>query len=94
MCLSCVQSGHATGIMCAYNAVNGTPSCSSDALMNGLLRSNMSFDGYVVSDCNAISGLVWGHRAYPTLTQAAAAAVKAGVDMFCENSKEVGGRTL
>jgi beta-glucosidase len=45
-----LQSAGALGIMCAYNAVNGTASCASAPLLKKLLRNNMGFDGYVVSD--------------------------------------------
>jgi hypothetical protein len=45
-----MQSAGALGIMCAYNAVNGTASCASAPLLKKLLRNNMGFDGYVVSD--------------------------------------------
>jgi beta-glucosidase len=45
-----LQSAGALGIMCAYNAVNGTASCASAPLLKKLLRGNMGFDGYVVSD--------------------------------------------
>lgn len=31
----------ALGTMCSYNAINGFPSCASDALLNGLLRGKL-----------------------------------------------------
>jgi hypothetical protein len=49
-----LQSAGALGIMCAYNAVNGTASCASAPLLKKLLRDNMGFDGYVVSDWCAL----------------------------------------
>ncbi|KAF6262012.1 glycoside hydrolase superfamily [Scenedesmus sp. NREL 46B-D3] len=86
---ACVQGAGALGIMCAYNAVNGTASCASAPLLKKLLRSNMGFDGYVVSDCNAVQALEWGHKAYPSMRDASAAAVKAGVDLFCDKADEL-----
>ncbi|HBL94090.1 MAG TPA: beta-glucosidase, partial [Hyphomonas sp.] len=41
-------------VMCAYNAVWGAPACGSERLMVDLLRDELKFDGYVVSDCGAI----------------------------------------
>ena len=38
------------GIMAAYNAVNGTPMSENDGLLNGVLRGEWGFDGFVVSD--------------------------------------------
>jgi beta-glucosidase-like glycosyl hydrolase len=40
--------------MCSYNAVNGMPSCGNDLFMNGVMREEWQFDGFVVSDCGAI----------------------------------------
>jgi beta-glucosidase len=39
--------------MCAYNRVNGQFACGSDALLNGLLRGEMRFGGFVTSDWGA-----------------------------------------
>lgn len=86
-----LQAAKAHGIMCSYNAVNGTPSCVNDAAMNGLLRRGLGFDGYVVSDCNAVAALTWGHRTHATLAEASAAALKAGVDIFCDKTDGVRG---
>ncbi|KAJ8462076.1 hypothetical protein ONZ45_g18063 [Pleurotus djamor] len=43
-----------TSVMCAYNRVNGTSSCSNPSLLgpNGFLREN-GFKGYVISDWGA-----------------------------------------
>lgn len=40
-------------IMCSYNKVNGTWACESDAVMNKLLKNELGFRGYVLSDWNA-----------------------------------------
>ena len=40
-------------VMCSYNKVNETWACGSDALLNELLKKELGFRGYVVSDWNA-----------------------------------------
>lgn len=45
--------------------------------------------GYVVSDCNAVAALTWGHRTASNYAEAAAASVKAGVDMLCDKPELV-----
>eukprot|EP00054_Salpingoeca_dolichothecata_P016810 m.99173 g.99173 ORF g.99173 m.99173 type:complete len:931 (+) comp22155_c0_seq2:48-2840(+) len=45
----------ASSVMCAYNGVNGVPSCSNDQFMNQVMRDRYNFDGFFVSDCGAIS---------------------------------------
>ncbi len=80
-----VREAKVAGVMGAYNAVNGVPCCASDFLLNDLLRQQWGFDGYVVSDCDAIHD-IWGrqqHRYVDTPEAAAAAAVKAGCDLCC-----------
>lgn len=70
--------------MCSYNAVNGEPACASSNLLQGMLRQDLGFDGYVVSDCNAVAALTFGHNMVGNLAEAAAASVKAGVDLLCD----------
>lgn len=40
-------------VMCAYNKVNGSWACENDKIMNGLLKQELNFQGYVMSDWNA-----------------------------------------
>jgi beta-glucosidase len=61
------------------------PDCANSFLLDDLLRKQWGFDGYVVSDCDAIHD-IWGaqqHHYVNTPEEAAAAAVKAGCDLCC-----------
>lgn len=40
-------------VMCSYNKVNETWACESDAILNELMKKELGFPGYVVSDWNA-----------------------------------------
>lgn len=40
-------------IMCSYNKVNGSWACESDRTQNQILKTELGFQGYVVSDWNA-----------------------------------------
>ena len=80
-----VREGHVAGVMSAYNAVNGVPCSASSFLLDDLLRKQWGFEGYVVSDCDAVRD-VWGarqHHYVNTAEEAAAAAVKAGCNLCC-----------
>ncbi len=80
-----VRDGHVAGVMGAYNAVDGVPCCASTLLLDDLLRKQWGFEGYVVSDCDAIHD-IWGgaqHHYVSTSEEAAAAAVKAGCNLCC-----------
>jgi len=78
-----VTEAHAQSVMCAYNAVDGTPACASPLLLRNHLRDAWKFDGYVVSDCAAVADISNGHHYTPDMAHAAAAAVKAGDDLEC-----------
>ena len=78
-----VTEAHAGSVMCAYNAVDGKPACTSDLLLKQHLRHAWRFDGYVVSDCGAIDDIFGGHRFTPDAASAAAAAVRTGTDLDC-----------
>ncbi|CAI7632852.1 unnamed protein product [Penicillium pancosmium] len=40
-------------VMCSYNKVNGTWACESDELLNELMKNELGFRGYIMSDWNA-----------------------------------------
>jgi beta-glucosidase len=80
-----VREGKVAGVMGAYNAVNGVPACASSFLLDDLLRKQWGFDGYVVSDCDAVRD-IWGqrqHKYVKTAEEAASAAIKAGCNLCC-----------
>jgi len=80
---ACIREGKAYSIMCAYNRTNEDPCCSSELLLQDILRENWGFEGYVVSDCGAIGDICRGHKTVETAAEAAALAINAGCDLFC-----------
>ncbi|ORZ01292.1 beta-glucosidase [Syncephalastrum racemosum] len=40
----------AGSVMCSYNKINGTYGCENDESLNGLLKGEMNFQGFVMSD--------------------------------------------
>ncbi|KAJ5425331.1 hypothetical protein N7465_000401 [Penicillium sp. CMV-2018d] len=40
-------------VMCSYNKLNQTWACESDALLNDLMKNELGFPGYIMSDWNA-----------------------------------------
>ncbi|MDO1529561.1 glycoside hydrolase family 3 C-terminal domain-containing protein [Fulvimonas sp. R45] len=78
-----VVDGRAGSVMCAYNALDGTPACASPLLLQDHLRHAWGFRGYVVSDCDAVADIHAFHHAAPDAATAAAMALKAGTDLDC-----------
>jgi beta-glucosidase len=78
-----VTEAHAQSVMCAYNAIDGAPACANPMLLRDHLRDAWHFDGYVVSDCAALSDISTGHHFAPDMAHAAADAIRAGADLEC-----------
>jgi beta-glucosidase len=74
-----IEAG-AGNVMTAYMDLNGIPATGSRWLFTDLLRGTLGFDGFVVSDANAVRNLLT-HGFAADLTDAGARAVNAGVDM-------------
>ncbi|KAF5849059.1 hypothetical protein GGP41_006003 [Bipolaris sorokiniana] len=61
-----IRAGSAS-VMCSYNRINGSYGCQNSKALNGLLKNELGFQGYVMSD--------WG------ATHAGIASFEAGLDM-------------
>lgn len=78
-----VREAHPYSVMCAYNRYNGEACCGSPGLLGDVLRNEWGFDGYIVSDCEAITDIYKFHKIVPTPEEAATLAVKSGTDLEC-----------
>ena len=74
-----VQAGVAS-VMSAFQDLNGEPLSGSDTYLTGLLRGELGFDGFVVSDWQSVLELVY-HRVAADGRDAARQAFNAGVDI-------------
>ena len=78
-----IVEGKAASVMCAYNAINGEPACANQYLLQDQLRGKWGFQGYVVSDCDAVRDVAANHRYRPTQAQGVAISVIRGMDNEC-----------
>ena len=76
----------AQSVMCAYNRIDGQPACASDELLKDHLRGAWGFNGYVVSDCDAVKDISDNHHYAPDAAAGVAAALRAGVDNECQTA--------
>jgi len=81
-----IQKAGPVSVMASYNEIDGVPSHASTWLLRNILRDEWGFEGFVVSDYYAIWELGYrpdthGHFVAGDKKQAAAMAVKAGVNI-------------
>ncbi|XP_046572488.1 beta-D-xylosidase 1-like isoform X1 [Haliotis rubra] len=85
---ACVKAG-TYNIMCGYNSFNGTPSCANRWLLTDVLRNELNFTGYVISDQGAIERIMTTHHYLDNGVDIAAASVNAGVNLeLAENLRQ------
>jgi beta-glucosidase len=80
-----VTEAHADSVMCVYNAIDGEPGCANKMLLQKYLHGFWKFNGFVTSDCGAITDFYSsrGHHFSPDIAHASATAVKTGTDTAC-----------
>lgn len=77
---ACIDAGVFTA-MTAHNEINGVPCHGNKWLMTDLLRKQMGFRGFVVSDWMDIERLIDLHHVVPNQKEAVHLTVDAGMDM-------------
>ncbi|MGY1717795.1 glycoside hydrolase family 3 N-terminal domain-containing protein [Blastococcus sp. SYSU DS0552] len=76
-----LREGGARSVMHSYAAVDGVPPAADEALLTGLLRDTLGFDGVVVADYFGVSFLEATQGVAGSPGEAAALALAAGVDV-------------
>ena len=76
-----IRLGGARAVMASYTALDGVPATADCDLLGRLLRDELGFAGLVVSDYYAVSFLELQHAVAASQSEAAAAALHAGVDI-------------
>ena len=74
-----VEAGVAS-VMTSFNEFNGIPATANKFLLRDVLRNEMGFKGFVVTDYNSLGEMV-SHGYSEDMGQASVQAIEAGVDM-------------
>jgi beta-glucosidase len=82
-----VVDGGARAYMAAYNAWNGIP-MAVNPILQSMTVAEWSENGIICTDGGALTQLVTKHRAFPSLDEAAAAAVHAGINQFLDRHQQ------
>lgn len=81
-----IKEGKAESIMTSYNRINGVPASTNDFMLTTLLREEWGFDGFVVSDCGAVTNVYATRAARVDPTQPA--------HYYCKDDLEASALTL
>lgn len=76
-----IRESKPLGVMCSYNDWNGEPIAASHYFLTDLLRDEYGFDGYVVSDSEAVEFVHTKHCVAETYTEACAQVLEAGLNV-------------
>ena len=79
-----VEEAHVATVMTAHNEVNGIPCHGNSWLINDLLRDELGFDGFIVSDWMDIERMHSMHHWVPSEDEAFKVSVEAGIDMHMQ----------
>jgi beta-glucosidase len=73
--------GGARSYMASYNAWNKVP-MTVNPILRDITMKEWGVDGIICTDAGSLGNLVSQHKYYPDLKQAAAASIKAGINMY------------
>lgn len=78
-----ITEGGSRAFMASYNAWNGVP-MTIHPILKDITRNEWGNNGIICTDGGALNLLVKAHKAFPTMTEGAAAVVKASVGQFLD----------
>ena len=76
-----IREGGAKTVMTSYNTIDGVPCSANRWLLQDILRNSWNFKGVVFSDLNAVNAIYATQHMAADPAEAAALALKAGVDI-------------
>ena len=76
-----IVEGSAKTVMTSYNTIDGVPCSANQWLLQEVLRNSWDFKGVVFSDLNAVNAIYATQHVAADPAEAAALALKAGVDI-------------
>ena len=76
-----IREGGAKTVMTSYNTIDGVPCSANRWLLQDILRNSWNFKGVVFSDLNAVNAIYATQHVAADPAEAAAMALKAGVDI-------------
>jgi beta-glucosidase len=79
---ACFNKGGSRSVMTSYNSVNGVAASANNWLLNQKLKKQWGFDGFVISDANAVGGEVVLHNTAKDYPESGQHAINNGLDVI------------
>lgn len=83
---ACIQRGNSRSVMTSYNSYDGSPCSASDWLNNVLIKDELDFDGFIISDAGAVGGANVLHFTAKDYDESGLLAMIAGLDVIFQTS--------
>lgn len=83
---ACIRRGGSRSVMTSYNSLDGIPCTAGGWLNNVLLKDELGFRGFVISDACAVGGAIVLHGTAGDYTEATADALSGGLDVIFQTS--------
>lgn len=80
--IAAIKQGGVRSIMTAYNSLNGVACSSNSWLLNEQLKAKWGFEGFVISDANAVGGELVLHKTAGSYAESGAHAINGGLDVI------------
>jgi beta-glucosidase len=81
-----IHGAGARSVMTAYNSVDGSPATQNRRLLEGKLKGDWRFGGFVISDAAATGGATVLHHTEASTATAAKNALESGLDVIFQSS--------
>ncbi|MEO6610814.1 MAG: glycoside hydrolase family 3 N-terminal domain-containing protein [Chitinophagaceae bacterium] len=79
---NCLHKGGSRSLMTAYNSLDGTAASANNWLLLQKLKKEWGFDGFVISDANAVGGEVVLHNTAKNYAASGQHAISNGLDVI------------
>ena len=83
---ACFQKANAWSVMTSYNSLDGRPCTANDWLLNKKLKDAWGFEGFVISDANAVGGANVLHFTSEDYSESGEQAIENGLDVIFQTS--------
>lgn len=83
---ACIRRGGSRSIMTSYNSYDGSPCSANDWLNNRLLKKELDFGGFIISDAGAVGGANVLHFTAADYAEAGKKAIESGLDVIFQTA--------